>query len=324
MGDNTWTSKEDISPELIHEYKKKSLQKEGGDDDDDEFVIEKIVEERGTGKKKEYLVKFKDFGDEDNTWTAKEDINQDLIKEFENKKKAESQPEENGDEYEIEKVVDERTVGKKKEYFVKWKGWKDEDNTWEPKENLTAGIIKKYETEAKKQQQKDSPSPAKKKITIPEKAAQLMMGRMDKNDKKPKVEEKKDDTKKRGRPAMGPKSKKPAMGPKSKKPAMGPKSKKSKKDDSDDEELEILEEHIFEKILDDRTMGKKTEYYVKWKGSVKNTWEPKEKLSSENIEAYESKKGIKHEHKKDEEYTIEKILDERIVKKKKEYLVKWK
>merc|ERR1711997_783692 len=105
----TWTSKDDVSSELIHEYKKRSLQKE---DDDEEFVIEKIVEERGTGKKKEYLVKFKDFGDEDNTWTAKEDINQELIKEFENKKKAESQPEQNGDdEYEIEKVVDERTVG---------------------------------------------------------------------------------------------------------------------------------------------------------------------------------------------------------------------
>merc|ERR1711988_2029760 len=42
-------------------------------DDDEEYVIEKIVDERGTGKKKEYLVKFKDYGDEDNTWTTTED-----------------------------------------------------------------------------------------------------------------------------------------------------------------------------------------------------------------------------------------------------------
>jgi len=38
--------------------------------------------------------------------------------------------------------------------------------------------------------------------------------------------------------------------------------------------------------------------YVKWKNSVKNTWESKEKLSLEIIEAYEAQKGIKHEQKR--------------------------
>ena len=40
---------------------------------------------------------------------------------------------ENGkeEEYEVEKILDERKVGKKKEYFVKWKGWNaTEDNTF--------------------------------------------------------------------------------------------------------------------------------------------------------------------------------------------------
>ena len=149
--DNTWTTTEDVSQELIKEYENKKKSQQNGDDDDEEFVIEKIVDERGTGKKKEYLVKFKDYGDDDNTWTSKDDVSSELIKEYENKKKKDSQPEQNGDEYEIEKIVEERTVGKNKEYLVKWKGWKDEDNTWEPKENLTAAIIKKYEAEAKKQ-----------------------------------------------------------------------------------------------------------------------------------------------------------------------------
>jgi len=324
--DNTWTTSEDVSPELIKEYENKKKSQQNGDEDDEEFVIEKIVDERGTGKKKEYLVKFKDYGDEDNTWTSKDDVSTELIKEYENKKKQDSQPEQNGDEYEIEKIVEERTVGKNKEYLVKWKGWKDEDNTWEPKENLTAAIIKKYEAEAKKQKDSASakkPGPAsKKKVTIPEKAALLMSKKMEKTVKKasPKIEPK--ETKKKASPKMGPKSK--TLSQNDTKKSRG----RPKKDDSDDEELEILEEHIFEKILDDRTMGKKKEYYVKWKNSVKNTWEPKEKLSLENIEAYESKKGIKHEHKKEEEYTIEKILEDRFVgkkgDKKKEYLVKWK
>ena len=40
------------------------------------------------------------------------------------------------DEYEVEKIVDYREIKSVQQYLVKWKGYSDDENTWEPEANL--------------------------------------------------------------------------------------------------------------------------------------------------------------------------------------------
>ena len=41
------------------------------------------------------------------------------------------------EEYVVEQILDSKKVGRHLEYYVKWKGYGAEENTWEPKEHLS-------------------------------------------------------------------------------------------------------------------------------------------------------------------------------------------
>lgn len=85
------------------------------------------------------------------------------------------------EEYEVEKIIEHAGSGKSVKYLVKWKGYKDKENTWEPKSNLAhaTDLLEEYEATAKEEKKaapsKKTTGPAKKsgpkKATAATKAA---------------------------------------------------------------------------------------------------------------------------------------------------------
>ncbi|KAK9072795.1 hypothetical protein SSX86_009230 [Deinandra increscens subsp. villosa] len=95
--------------------------------------VQEIMERRGKGSNVEYLVKWKDGGD--NEWVKAPLIAEDLIKDFED-----------GLEYAVAECVTGRRDGEggKSEYLVKWTDI--EEATWEPEENVDPELIKEFES----------------------------------------------------------------------------------------------------------------------------------------------------------------------------------
>merc|ERR1711892_939025 len=190
---NTWEPKSSI-PDFILQYYEADLTRLGGpapssqveveDVDEDEFIVEEILDKRAGKKgKTEYLIKWKNYdnNEDNNTWEPVNNIvdgYQDLIDVYEvqiiSKEEAvKSSPprkkiieKENEVTEKVKAPVEAKPAKKEKKpapvqediyiiesltkkngskYLVKWENWPSDQNTWEPKASIPEFILKYYE-----------------------------------------------------------------------------------------------------------------------------------------------------------------------------------
>lgn len=111
-----------------------------------------------------YRVRWENYSSKDDTWQAKESlscsellkeyhesVNDTILKREEAKLQATEQAKQSNNEYEVEAVVDSKTVKGKTKYLIRWKGFEESDDTWEPEDTLHCPeLIRAFNKKGKK------------------------------------------------------------------------------------------------------------------------------------------------------------------------------
>ncbi|XP_011310703.1 heterochromatin protein 1 [Fopius arisanus] len=161
------------------EEQKPTTSQDNGDennDEDQEYEVEKIVAHRTIKGRRQFLVRWKGYNEDADTWEQEKDLNcpkliEDFLVEQGSKEEAESSSKapkkvekkgkkpkktnnvkkennakEDNAEYEVERIIDVYfKKNGKREFLIRWKGFKPSEDTWEPEDNLNCpDLIKKF------------------------------------------------------------------------------------------------------------------------------------------------------------------------------------
>ncbi|KAF5269892.1 hypothetical protein FQR65_LT05691 [Abscondita terminalis] len=181
----------------------------------------------------------------------------------EDEEEKKDEEEDDDTQYEVQEIMNEKMMKGVRHYLIRWKGYDEDGDTWEPETTLDcADLIKKFKE--KSNEENESPKKGKKGKAAEGKLSKKGKRRYDKaveNGKKGKKEE--------------------------------TSSKKSKSKSLPEVDWESDDEFEVDRILDVyfKKNGKR-EFLVSWKGypSTQDSWEPEENLDCTNlIERYMEK-----------------------------------
>jgi len=160
---DSWEPAENLPKNKIAAFKKRQAdssddeENSGDEDEDREYHVEKIIMRKGVGKRRLYRIRWAGFSDHHNSWEPEENLAgaKKMLREF-NKLADEREARQAEKEYEVERIVDEKTRYGKPVYCVKWQGYKANHNTWQDAESLAdcQDALEKWELTKQKRAEK--------------------------------------------------------------------------------------------------------------------------------------------------------------------------